>query len=387
MRKRNIARIMAVLFLLSVLVGCAEQASTQASTAGTTAPTETKPSKGSSLVVYDPDRTIYFLCQNSLDMYSSFPGYARFNFIILSKEALNLETIEVSVPTSQPYTVDKFETEIPRCTEDMQAGESKAMKFYIYEAYQGVDFYDQSSEQYEQDVANALENFKNLTTEDLPEFYRYGFLVMFDNTVPYSDEEITHLDITIDGQLYQPDIGSIRLHSEENHPFDFKVSNRTYGLVQLNCLYNDGLFSYSLFEEIIAEEDMTIKGLQFLGDNWEVLNLVVRGTVGGMNVNFTWDGKTPIELFAGDKITFAGVLYNPNLTGLFYQTLLQSVLIIERNGETEGYNYRQLVVLFPDNYELYAVIFDGIDMEPYYRGYYYEKNELWRKSYLEQLGN
>ena len=209
---------------------------------------------------------------------------------------------------------------------------------------------------------------------------------MFDNTVPYSDEEITHLDITIDGQLYQPDIGSIRLHSEENHPFDFKVKNRTYGLIQLNCLYNDGLFRYSLFEEIIAEEDTTIKGLQFLGDNWEVLNLVVHGTVGGMNVNFTWDGKTPIELFAGDKVTFDGVLYNPNLTGLFYQTLLQSVLIIEQNGETEGHNYRQLVVLIPDNYELYAVIFDGIDMEPYYRGYYYEKNELWRKSYLEQLG-
>ena len=378
--KRMICYFLACVVIIVLIAGCVTNQPTN-NTSTTTLPEETKPEKGSSLVEFDPDRKIYFLCETSLDMYEYMTLTARFSFSILSKEAL--DQITVSIPTSHPYTVEQFDVEIPRATEYMQS-KGHTMKFYVYEAYRGVDFYNTQ----DADIAGILEDFKNLTTEDIPEFYRYDFRVMFDNTIPFSDEEITHMDVTIDGELYQPELGRVRFFSKESSPYNYKVEPYRYGMTTIKNAYNDGLLQYSLWEEITVEEDTVVKSLDFLGDEWEVLQLSVSGTCGGMSTNFLWDGKTPFDLYTGDRITISGVLYNPKLTGPFYQTLLQAIVSLESNNEVIGRNYRQLVLLYPDSYELNAIIFDGVDMEPYYRGYYYQQPpELWRKPYLDKIQN
>ena len=387
MRKRNIARILAFLLLLSVLVGCAEQASTQASTADTTAPTETEPSKGSNLVEYDPDRQIYFLSKNRYHIYfQGVSGIPMFTFEFFSKEKLDLDTITVSVPSANVYTVEIYESDIPHATEFMSK-EHNTMPLRVYEAYYGVDYCDYGSDAFKQQAAAAKEAFQNLTEDEIPTVHRYSVLVLFEANVPRVDEEITYVDVTIDGTHYQPTIGCFKLVSKENSPYTLDmVLDGFSGRVFHDQLYNDGLYKFSLAYNFEAKEDMTITGIEFLGDEWEMLSLGVWGTVGGMSVNFSWDGKSPIDLYEGDKIDISGVLHNPHLDGITYDIGLYIVVNAEVDDEAKYFYSTHRIATRINPYELHAIIFDGIDMEPYYRGYYYQQTtELWRKPYLEQL--
>lgn len=379
--RRMLSLIVALLLVVTVFAGC----QTKPITTTTTAPQETKPEKGSSLVEYDPDRRIYFLCNNRYcNFYDDVTLVNRVSGYILSKDELKLDSISVSVPTTHPYTIDVYEENVERGTEYI-LNKPNAMKFYIYEAAQGIDFYDQDSEQYANAVQEALAQFKELKADDLPMFYYYSYSIMFDNTVPYPDEEITYVDITIEGQIYRQDIGCVRLISKENFPLDYEISKRNSVLNVMNTFYNEGIFQFNILQKITADEDTTVRELTFLGDDWTVLSLRVQGTVGGMKSNFEWDGKTPFDLYKGDAVSISGVLYNPHLDGLNYQLLLQAVLGTEVNSKMYGYSFEQRMTFLPNPYELYAIIFDGVDMEPYYRGYYYKYNELWRKAYLDKI--
>ena len=260
------------------------------------------------------------------------------------------------------------------------------MPLRVYEAYYGVDYSDYGSDTFDKQAAAAKDAFQNLTRYDIPMVYRYSVLVYFDFNVPLVDEEITYLDITINGTHYQPTLGCFRIISEKNSPYELGMGlGFGGGRVWQDWLYNDGLYKFSFGGDMEIKEDMTITGMEFLGDQWEVLSLNIWGKIGGMNVNFAWDGKSPIDLYEGDNISVNGVFYNPHLDGISYDILLLVVFNAEVNKQAKYFLSRHRIISKTNPYELYAIIFDGVDMEPYYRGYYYEKNELWRKAYLDKI--
>ena len=384
--KRIICYFLVCVVILACIAGCVTNQPTN-NTSTTTLPEETKPEKGSSLAEYDPEREIYFLFGNRYcDFYNGQKNQTLWwvTYYMISKNALDLDGISLSLPTEHPYSVEKFEEKVERGTEYM-LNNTKGMPFYVYEAYQGIDFSDLYSEQYQQDVENALTAFKKLTVSDIPELYVYSFLVEFDHNIPYKGEEITYAEVTVDGEVYRQDIGCVRLMSDEDCPFAYETTGRITVTNVISGLYNDGLFQYSFGGNYTAWADMTVKELTFLGEGWTALRLHVTGTIGGMSSNFEWDGKSPFDLYEGDTISISGVLHNPHLDDLTYQFLLQAVMSIEVDGRMYGEGFAQRVVADTNYYELYAIIFDGVDMEPYYRGYYYEKNELWRKAYLDKI--
>lgn len=388
--KKMICYFLVCTAILALIAGCvsAPTDTTQSATndSATTVPQETKPEKGSSLVEYDPDRSIYFLCENRYHVYyEGVFGSSNFNFEIISKERLNLDAITISLPSANVYTVEVFEDKIPRSTEFMSK-ESNTMPLRVYEACYGVDYSDYGSDTFDQQAAAAKEAFQNLTTDDIPMVYCYPVLVYFDFNVPLVDEEITYLDITINGTHYQPTLGCFRIISEKNSPYKLDMGlGFGGGRVWQDWLYNDGLYKFSFGGDMEIKEDMTITGMELLGDQWEVLSLNIWGKIGGMNVNFTWDGKSPIDLYEGDNISVDGVFYNPHLDGISYDILLLAVINAQVNNEAKYFLSKHRIISQTNPYELYAIIFDGVDMEPYYRGYYYKYNELWRKAYLDKI--
>lgn len=92
--------------------------------------------------------------------------------------------------------------------------------------------------------------------------------------------------------------------------------------------------------------------------------------------------KTNIYIEAGDQLVLT--LYFKNET--LHQILPGGWQVNIKIDCTENGEYRYMVAQWRNSttlnvYEEYAMIFWGLDMEPYYRDHYYQYNELWRKDY------
>ena len=408
-----IACLMSLLLLLSVLAGCKEpsvdshpdtQNTAPAQTLSTTGTLPTEPegpvtwptlpyeelylpqpeNRGSSLCEYDPDRRLYIVENGmSLDIYSRLGGH-QLRFSVISKDPINMDTVSMTLPV--PYEIELlvFQRELKRQTEWVTGVYSdEAFPYYLYQAYRGIDFTDDNQQ-------NAvLEDFKRLQPEHLPEFYAYTLVVMFpNNDVIEEPGTIEYADITIEGETYRVDPGNIRLHTEEEDPvIDYMalLPNDSTGSGEFQQLYSDGILRLVPILNYKAEKETVLSKIYMVNEGFEILGVEVSKSYQEdgkyKSIEFVWDGNSPLMLNPGDTIQLRPIIHSEELDcmqsfcllwfmmdfyieGVYYQNLAQFIQLVEMNW-----------------YELYAIVFDGLDMESYYRDYYYTHNELWRNDY------
>lgn len=418
--KTGLSWILVIAATLSMLCGCtAPQVSTPDSTQtqGSTAPVPSSASPGNSLIEYDPDREVYIYCGN-INSTCYFEEYnCLLNFLIVSKKQVATESIRVEIQSRNSYEIVRL-TEIKDLRDTQYNVNSSGntldqnhLPYYVFQNYYGTDFTllaklweltqnppEAGSEEEKEaekltggkDPAQLLRELKNaaqssytsLKSDDVREFYVYSVTIQFTGE---TEETIEEMDVSIGNQCYHQEIGSLHLipgAAPKNYPFVDEVYMDSLPMQSWAVnLYGEGYGNFWAFT-FQATDDITLTDFYFLDTISEVLNIEMKVTADGQTITSSWDGKSPVYLYTGDEVTLTVAMRNPNMAGLHFDTNLYYELDMVVNGETYCLtNYVQMTSLFMNYHELYAIVFDGLDMEAYYRDYYYPIYEPWREEY------
>lgn len=341
---------------------------------------------GSSLIEYDPDRQIYFSCRNlDYDIYLDMSCTPFLSFWILSKDALNIDTIQADIPIQNRYSILYAE-----CYDEYlgQLSTDDAIEngYYIFRPYLYQCYWEKSWEDGEDSA--LLEAYSRLKPQDLPQFHVYYVTIMFEKTVG-GDEAFQDITLTIDGKDYPLHIGEIRLHEEAtvNYPIDWVLEDGgiTSQTLMPYCypqLYNDGIDQLAPAFAFTAAYDMELLDLYLLDPNIEILDVrLVINSQKGTSMDFYWDRISPVYLEQGDQVMIYIYYRDERQASLDYMAKAWPVLDYKceqgyYSAFTECTLCRELNL-----YELYAIVFDGVDLESYYRDYYFPKYESWRQDY------
>ena len=381
---RKLAYLLCAAMLLGHLAGCS-QAPTDETVPQATETADIRPLPSqrpdSKLIDYDPNRQIYINSENIyVDFYIGVTNCPNFNIEIYSKEPVDPADISIAFPVDIPFAINIDEIKIPRKTEyKARTGEIFAMPYHVYYAYRGGNFAEfETNTRMEAD-------FQSLSSEDVPEFYLYCISVAFVNILEL-DAPVTveKADITFGGQAYEAKFGRVRIFPKEAFPSEAQTVTRGKGFwgntVQL---YNDGLVRLNALEMENVPENMTITGLWMLDEVSEILDADVVVISGKRTVEMKWDGKTPIYLQKGDEIWINVTIKNELTAELLNSVHLQAAVEYTREatGETVCWVTTALGTAERHPYEYYAIIFDGVSMESYYRNCFYKKNFTWMNDY------
>ena len=407
-----IACLMSLLLLLSILAGCKEPSvdsgpdtknTGPVQTLGTTNQIPTEPegpvtwptlpyeelylpqpeNRGSSLCEYDPDRRLYIVENNmSRDFYNTM--FLQLRFYVISKDPIDMDTVSLTLPVPYETELMVFEDDLKRQTEWIAGVYSdEVFPYYLYQAYRGIDFTDED----QQDA--VLEDFKRLQPEHLPEFHAYILVVMFPNNDVIEDPgAIDYADITIEGETYRVDPGNIRLHPAEEDPvidYTALLPNNLAGTGEFQQLYSNGILRMVPILNYKAEKETVLSKIYMVNEGFEILGVEVSKSYKEdgkyKSIEFVWDGNSPLMLNPGDSIQLRPIIHSEELDCMQSLCLLWFMMdfYIEDVYYQNMAKFTQSVEM--NWYELYAIVFDGLDMEPYYRDYYYTHNELWRNDY------
>ena len=383
---------------------------------------------GNTLVPYDPAREIYFFgCENvNATIYLENSMDIALNFLIISKRQLNEETIQLSLPIANSYTysivdlgqmISFRETFYTALDEGQQLGEVSSehwLPYYVYQGYTGVDFarlgelwqiylnegqkridageiYASEAElaAYNEFVVMrdaALSGFKALQPDQTREFYVYPVSIIFagENAV---DEVLTEFTVTIEGTQYTPFTGEIHLVPSVRPACYIEQKNMLFHVLQTpgTGLYGDGK-GRLVTHMFSAEEDLTLTEYIVREEQFSVLDLVVTiSSRNGNSASFYWDGTSPIDVLAGDSVSVELIFHNQGMENFSYFQKLHPELVCSKGSQL----YSEVVeiscssIFLMNFHELYAIIFDGVDMESYYRDYHYPLFEGWRAEYAQ----
>lgn len=383
---------------------------------------------GNTLVPYDSDREIYFFgCENvNATIYLENSMDIALNFLLISKRQLNKDAIQVSLPITNSYLYNVTdvgeemsfrETFYTALEEGQQLGEVSSdlwLPYYVYQGYIGVDFaqlgalwqkyLNEGQKRTDAGEINASEaelaaydefvkmrdaalpGFKALLPDQTREFYVYYVSVIF-NRENAVDEVLTEFTVTVDGTQYTPFTGEIHLVPSA-HPANYaEQKSMLFHILQTPAtgLYGEGK-GRLVTHMFSAEEDLTLTEYIVREDQFSILDLVVTiNSRNGNSASFYWDGNSPIDVFAGDSVSVELIFHNQDMENFSYFQKLHPELICSKGSQL----YSEVVEIscssiFVMNYhELYAIIFDGVDMESYYRDYHYPLFEDWRAEYAK----
>lgn len=363
---------------------------------------------GNSLVPYEEGRQIYIGCENTqLDICFGETANITWGVTILSKEPIDTESFQILIPIRNQYQTYIIPWEYPRMTSYMMGSSDEAdtvrtFSYDLYTVYCGLDYsevramYEQfdadshwNSEEtarYNEKINEYLLPFQALTEADLPMFYYYEASVVFDISEPFT-ESFSEVDFVINGRTYHRQIGQINL-IDGSLPYDYPIGG--WGKIfisQPSNIYGDDIGRTNWLYDFVAEEDMTISNFKVLGDHTEILDLYMKITSGENTTDFYWDGRSPIHVYAGDQVQLNFTYRRPGLSNLHYNMQIYTEMDCILDGETKAWVAEiNLVPNTYDPYLLYAIIFDGLDMESYFRDYYYAltPNRNWREAYQTQ---
>ena len=148
-------------------------------------------------------------------------------------------------------------------------------------------------------------------------------------------------------------------------------------------LYGDGigrLFTHSF----TAEEDITLMEYKVWEEQFSVLDLIVTiSSNTGYSVDFYWDGSSPIDVGTGDRVSVTAIIHNLDMENFSYYQKMHSELVYAVGEQLYSAVTEMSCssTITTNLHELYAIIFDGVDMEHYYRDYYYPTSEDRRAEY------
>ena len=407
---------------------------------GTTVPQVTEPvdirplppkNPGNSLIDYDPDRQIYIASENVyMDYYEDISGFLHFNFSIYSRQPLDPDEISVTFPADLPFpvTVKDDTVRVYDSTPEERKPEivlndgsgtsSDNLPYHVYLAYRGETFEegeavsavdliggryevedsrgnivsaaDVLAGKYElkegEEIEQRYRDFASLTGDDLPQFYVYKIDVMLYGITELQETVVLdRLEITIGDEVYEAKLGCVRLLPKEAFPTEARVvSDRTFYTNTIQ-LYNDGIFSVRALSIEEAQEDITITGLRIAEEATRILDINVSMNSGGQYMEMKWDGVSPIYLYKGDSIMIDVIVKNEH-AGKLLNYLVNHTIVEYTDSSNEQLCAvtTQVSILERNEFEHYAIIFDGLDLEPYYRNYFYKHFFQWVDEYRDK---
>lgn len=406
MMKKVLCIFSCVLLCVALLCGCAGDPQ---GTKSTEPSTQTVPAEalnaiaapadpGNDLMDYDPGRELYILCHNIyVDFYTSGTINQGVNFYIISRKPLDTESVTVELPIQNEYSFEILDCGDTRITEAMAEQGTSVLTdarfpYYLYQVYQNIDWQELAALNSGDKGAFAEEQrkysaaFYTLTEADIPEFHVYSCAIYFNPSSIFADESFEEMKITIEGTTYTEAFGSVSLH---NYPIPLEYpddgSASANGTLFISRLYDDGIGAISSLYVFTAEQDMTITGISIQDKTIKMLDAnVAITTQNGFSLEYQWDMSQPIDLSAGDQMSLSLTYQDERFTGLEGTSRINAALNYEAEDGfackcVEMTLYRSL-----NYHEWYAVIFNGIDMKPYYMNYYYPVYAAWVEEYRGQ---
>ena len=374
---------------------------------------------GSSLIDYDPDRQIYFNSELVfLDCYVG-ASVSFFTMPIYSKTYIDPADISVTFPVDVPIGVEvtqvmgiEGKTEFTDSEDDLP---ENVMPYYVYQAYRGGHVQALAdARQAEMGLAFIADktkdgplwaDFEKLTASDLPQFYVYTVRVDL-SKVPAPPKTTTwtleKMDITINGETYEAKLGRVRLYNLEDFPWKGNT-----GIIPESCgvytenlseLYGDGIAKLPRVCVIdhMEQDYGTIGAVWMLDKDSRILAAkIIIEDAGGNYRTANVSSSEPELFFRNESVYVDVIIKNENADKLLNS--IQYQLVVEMTGDdyskedenSDAYDecvarckmYTFNSSTYTGHYENYAIIFDGVDMEPYY-DYYHENYQVWRKDYL-----
>ena len=378
---------------------------------------QTPKEPGNSLIEYDPDREIYIHCSNvQTTGYMGQSGYW-LPLTVYSKEPLSPEEIQVEINSKNNYQISYLSENVAaRDTQynqygDISVSDPSYYPYYLYQASQGLDFslagrlweliqdppefgtgeYETMQEligektpwqAHEALMQKHWESYISMTPEDIPEFYVYILSVEFSGS---TEETIREMTFYIKNRPYSVIIDNLHLVPGEL-PQTYPLSDAVYmdtSVVDSPSVnyYGNGMAYFPAFT-FTATEAMTLTELTFPNGDASLLSAALSITSGEMHVQSSWDGKTEVLLYPGDLVEIYILVQSPCLQGIHYHIDLLYELFMTVDGEPYSLSLQPTISSYYSNYhEIYAMVFEGLDLESYYRDYYYDRWETWRSDY------
>ena len=315
---------------------------------------------------------------------------------LISKTEIDPDSIEVTLPLeSIPYTVSVSQWRHP-----------EKMEKWIYDCYQGRDWtealemrrLDAKPEEERTDEEQAKldaywaqqseisKQYNALEWKDypgsLPTFYGYQIMITFDYVDLTDDqrragEVLTYMDISWPGVSFRQECGAIRFSYQEIPVSDsFQGVFSMYTTAQMGVGGMPyGLANGSFFIEFKAEQEMVITGISAIYGNPQITKIQLK--IGGLDM--VWDGKTPIPVSEGAKVTINVYSVDPAVASV----IVAGKHIWQMDYYCDGAARKTVnSVRLTRNLDmciLAAVYFDGVDVPAYYREY---ANELLGPAYF-----
>ena len=236
-----------------------------------------------------------------------------------------------------------------------------------------------------EEIEQRYRDFVSLTGDDLPQFYVYYIDVMLYGITDVQETVVLDkLEITIGDEAYEAKLGCVRWLPPEAFPTEARVASYELGFyTNAIQLYNDGVFQLAdVFQMEEAQEDITITGLRIAEEATRILDIKVVMNSGGQYMEMQWDGVSPIYLYEGDSISISVVVKNEH-AGKLLNYLVNHTIVEYTDSSNEQLCAvtTQVSILERNEFEHYAIIFDGLDLEPYYRNYFYKNFFQWVDEY------
>ena len=371
----GISVILAVCLLVDPVRAVTPDAGSQT---GNTLP-QTPENPVNSLIHYDPDRQIYIASENIyMDYYVGITQIPNILIDIYSKEDIDPAKISVAFPVGLPFEVYISQNEVLHQPGSMSIHETntKTLPYYVYSACRGAD------------NDRIKEDFLALKPENMPEFYCYTIQVALSNILEL-DAPVTleKMEIILEDKAYEAKFGRVRLFPEEMFPTDAQSvisSSGAYGNgVQL---YNDGVVQLHVLEWESAPEDLTITGLRMLNEEAEILDATVWMKYTTTSYESKWDDEIPIHIKKGEHVRIVVMVKDELTEKLLNQVHLQTIVEFTKDatGEKVCYVDTYLGSAERNYHEHYAIIFEGLDLEPYYKETLYKYRFWWINKYLDK---
>lgn len=373
--------------------------------------------------------SIFFLAGNDYyDLYCYYSFVPGPEIMLLSRENISEENIHVSLDIQAKYTVSirEQETGASLTTYDIYEKDGTrevtetsanlyAFPLYLYQTYAGMDWdnvgklYEEYRSAEESHKAGELDidqveaalsaynyaateyvsEYMELETEDLPTFHKY--LIQIAITRAEVEETLKSVQITINDTVYDVNIGEIHIRpdSSDDGSGDYLKTTLSSPL-WLNCYpYGSGI-EQCQSNTFCAETPVTITGLHFWENTLSTVNVLDVSVVLsddensaflGDGIEIKWDGKTPIYVEQGKFITLFLTVQDDRMKEISYHSKLYPVIEFECNGNSfELASEIPLCRHYTDNWLLYSIGLDGLDMESYFNDYYYVAVSNWRNN-------
>lgn len=369
---------------------------------------------GNTLIPFDPDREIYLLYANqNVTIQKDFTSLPSISVYIIAKDELDTNEISLELPAQSDYFASAGEIKLNGFAEADSAASRDQFSYALYQCYMGKDFaklwelekaYNACQAAYEKDeigldeLMTAQQTFQNyrdaekesycgLTAGDLPNFHVYYANVMFLGGELF-EETITQAQLRIGSQTHTLILGEITIKTQPNFPAELDWYNGggyaydgILGSGNDPLPYNDGIHRIESYFSFTAEHVMTLTDIKLDDPDHQLVAAWIEvSSASGGAIYELWDMNEPFLLMPGDRVKIHIAYREEAVTSLSYATKVWGYLIYEWDKGTSCKLSECDIRTAGDMnfYELYALIFEGLDIESYYRDYYYPKYESWR---------